>query len=128
MTPTEWWCGIADPAIEDDADVELDDIAVLDARAPPMPWTTSSLDRDADIARKAAVIEEGAADIGLVHEGGGGAIDLAGGDAGLDEGAGAIENLAGDAAGEAHFFDFLGVFLWESPLGGSIGPIRPIGL
>ncbi len=68
------------------------------------------IDGDADIAGEAAVIEEGALRIGLAHEGGGGAIHLAGGDAGLDEGAGALEDLAGDAAGECAFFRLPGCF------------------
>jgi hypothetical protein len=98
--------GVADPAVEDDADVELDDVGVLDAARAADAVDDLVVDRDADVAGKAAIIEEGAAAAfldqrrracrsrrwkRLVHDGPGNF----------------LEDFAGRAATGAHAFDFV---------------------
>ena len=50
--------GVADPAAEDDADVEFDDVGVLDAAGTADAVDDFVVDGDADVAGEAAVVED----------------------------------------------------------------------
>ena len=96
--------------MEDDADVELDDVGVLDAARAADAVHDLVVDRDADVAGKAAIIEERAAPAPFVDQARGELVDLAGGNARHDGQGNFLENLAGRAATDAHALDFLGGF------------------
>ena len=99
--------GVADPAVKDDADVELDDVGVLDAARAADAVDDLVVDRNADVAGKSAVMEEGAASAPFVDQARGELVDLAGGDAGHDGEGDFLEDFAGGAATDAHALDFV---------------------
>jgi len=99
--------GVADPAAEDDADVELDDVGVLDAASATDTMDDFVVDRDTDVAGEPAIMEEGAASAPFVDEARGELVDLAGGDTGHDGEGDFLKDFAGGAATGAHALDFV---------------------
>ena len=102
--------GVAVPAVLDDGDVDVDDVAVLEDLARARNAVADHVvDRGAERLRKALV-----ADVGrdrLLHVDDvlvGDAVELLGRDAGLDVLAHELEHLGGEAAGDAHLLDLLG--------------------
>jgi hypothetical protein len=63
------------------------------------------IDRDADVARKLAVVAEGGRPAALRDEIGGQRIDLGGGAAGLNGLGGGLQHFARDLAGDPHLAD-----------------------
>ena len=99
--------GVADPAVEDDADVELDDVGVLDAARAADAVDDLVVDGDADVAGEAAIVEEGAASAPVVDQARGELVDFAGGNARHDGEGNFLEDFAGRAATDAHALDFV---------------------
>ncbi len=104
--------GITVPAILDHGDIDVDDVAVLeDLGVTGDAVADHVVDRRADRLGEAAV-----ADIGrrrLLHVDDvvvADAVQLFGRHARLDVGSDDVEHLAGQTAGDAHQFDFLGGF------------------
>ena len=80
---------VADPAVFDDADVDFDNVAILnDAAGPANAVHYLLIDGNADLAGESLVAKEGTAAARIGHELGGSSVDLCGADAGTDQGYG----------------------------------------
>ena len=103
--------GVPHPTVLDHADVELDDVAVLDPALAPDAVHDFVIERDANIPGENAmpdpITEESALHAGFLHEIGRGLVHFLRRNAGANQILHPIENLAGRAAGAPHFFDFL---------------------
>ncbi|KAG0778142.1 hypothetical protein G6F22_011413 [Rhizopus arrhizus] len=101
--------GIAVPAILDDGDVDIDDVAILEH----LPFTGNAVaddvvDRGAHGLGEAAVANVGRNGALHVHDVVvADAVQFLGGDTGLDVGGADVAHFAGQAAGDAHHLDFL---------------------
>jgi hypothetical protein len=107
-------CGVVPhPAVFDDADVELNDIAVLNTSLAPDAVDNFIVQRDANVAGENAVpkpvTEECAFDIRFLHEISSRLIHFFGRDSGPDEFAHAIKNFPRATARLPHPFHFLGI-------------------
>src|SRR6266404_266509 len=105
-------CGVVPhPTILDHADVEFDDLAVLNAALASNAVHHFVVQRDANGARKNAVpepiTEKRALHASFVHEIGGRVIHLFRRNAGANHFTDSIENVARAAARLPHLFDFL---------------------
>ena len=106
----EHLAGVAVVAVLDDGDVDVDDVAVLqDFLVRRNAVADHFVDRGADRLGKAVVVQRRRdcllhVDHVVVAD----AVELAGGDAGLDIGRNHFEHVGGEAAGDAHFFEFFG--------------------
>ncbi len=130
FTNTEHLAGVAEVTVLDDGNVEIDDVAILeDFFAGRDAVAYHVIDRGADRLGKAAVIEAGGD--GLLHVDHKIMADLVeflGADTGLHVGRDHFEDVGGELAGNAHFFDFFGCFdangheLGRGQLRGSIVP------
>src|SRR5437879_6022461 len=93
--------------MEDDADVEFDDIGVLDATCAADAVNDLVVNRDADMSGKSAIVEEGAAPSPVMDEARGQLVDFARGDAWHNREGNFLEDFAGRAATDAHGFRFV---------------------
>ncbi len=105
--------GIAVPAVLDDGDVDVDDVALLEALVRARDAVADHvIDRGADRLREAAVIQGGRNGLLHVHdELVAAGIELVGGDAGYDVRADHVQHVRGQAAGDAHLFLLGGVLI-----------------
>ena len=80
---------VADPAVFDDADVDFDNVAILnDAAGPANAVDHLLIDGDADLAGESFVAKERTAGARIGHKLGCSGVDLCGADAGTDQGYG----------------------------------------
>ena len=92
---------VADPAVVIDADVDFDDVAVLDDTRTADAVNDLLVDGDADVAGELAVTEEGAGGTSGLHLSGGKTVDLGGGGTGVDLGSRLDQDITRDLAGLA---------------------------
>ena len=97
---------VADPAVQDNADIEFDDVGVLNASGAADAMDNFVVNGNADVAGESAVVEEGAASAALVDEPGNEFINLAGGNTWDDGKGGFFEDFTGRAATAPHGLDF----------------------
>src|SRR5690349_2945499 len=108
---------VANPSILNDPDVELHDIAILNAPLTANPMDHFVVQGDTNVpgenAMPQAITKKGAFYAGIVHEICGCLIHFLRRDSGTNEVAYAVQYVAGCAAGLPHLFDFPGVLDWN---------------
>ena len=108
LADAEHAAGVAMPAVDDDCDIDVDDVAVLQPLVAGYAVADDMVDGGADRLRKAAVVQgrrNGAVpDDEVMAQ----TIQLARGDAGLNAGRDEIQRLGGESAGQAHGLEGLG--------------------
>ena len=103
--------GVAMPAVADDGDVDVQDVAALQGPVVRDAVADDMIHGGADGLREAAVIEVRGHGFQLVDDELVTApVELLGAHAGLDEGLDHVEHARGEPAGEAHLLLFLGRF------------------
>ena len=109
LADIEHAAGVAMPAVDDGGDVDIDDVAVQQLAVAGNAVADDMVDRGADRAREAAIVQRRrnrlVGDDEIVAQ----LVQLAGGDAGLDMGRDKVERLRRQAAGPAHRVECLRV-------------------
>src|SRR5438270_3243441 len=102
---------ISDPAVSNHSDIQLYDVAILNAPLAGDPMNDFIIQRDADVARinpvPQPIAEKGTLHSRFRHHLRSRFVDFLGGDSGSNQLDYTLEDIAGDAAGLAHFLCLL---------------------
>ncbi len=106
---------ITDKAVKDYADIELNQVSVLDSALATDSMNNLIIERYTDITGKLLVSQKSAAATGIRHQPCCCQIDLLGGHTRTEHCRYLVENLAGQAAGRPHLLNFLPRLYWNHP-------------